>query len=148
MAEDSSSGTYSKTIEFKGNRRFLSNFMESKIVMGELTFPTAMHAFQAAKSTDPKDWKKIQKTPSPLAALVMGRKLPLRDDWREIKLAVMAEVVRCKFDQNPELKAPLLATGTEELVNENLVNDKFWGIQKTEGENHLGKILMAYRAQG
>src|SRR5690606_17829020 len=128
-----------------GSRRFLSNFMESKITMGELTFPTAMHAFQAAKSVDPKDWKKILKAPSPLSALVNGRKLPLRPDWEEIKVAVMTEVIRCKFDQNPELKALLMATGDQLLVNENNVSDRFWGVQKGQGENHLGRILMEYR---
>lgn len=130
---------------FSGSRRFLSNFQESKIRIGELTFPTAEHAYQAAKSLDPKDWKKVLAAPSPGKAKAMGKKLSLRPDWEEIKLAVMAEIVAAKFDQNPQLKVMLMATGSEELVENNHWNDTFWGVCEGIGQNHLGRILMAYR---
>ena len=59
----------------------------------------------------------------------------------------MEGTVLLKFNQNPELKRKLIATGDAVLVEENYWGDKFWGVcSKTgEGENHLGIILMKTR---
>lgn len=135
----------SASTSFSGRWRFLSNFQESRIQLGELVFPTAEHAYQACKSLDPKDWQLILGCASPGAAKKMGQRLHLRPNWDKIKLAVMAEIVAAKFDQNPDLKAQLLATGDSELVENNWWGDTFWGVCKGVGQNHLGKILMAYR---
>ncbi len=58
--------------------------------MGDIdtTYPTVEHAFQAAKSLDIKERIHISKLNSPGAAKKAGRKLKLRADWEEIKLAV------------------------------------------------------------
>jgi predicted NAD-dependent protein-ADP-ribosyltransferase YbiA (DUF1768 family) len=57
----------------------------------------------------------------------------------------MTEIVGEKFNQNPELKEKLLATKDIELVEGNHWHDTYWGVCNGVGENHLGKILMAYR---
>ena len=81
---------------------------------------------------------------NPDEAKAKGRKITLRDDWENIKLEVMYEVCKAKFEQNEDIKKELLATGNEELV-EISDNDDFWGLVNGEGENNLGRILMRVR---
>ena len=57
----------------------------------------------------------------------------------------MRMVISMKFDQNPDLKAKLVATGNQELVEGNTWYDTFWGKCGGVGENWLGRLLMAYR---
>ena len=74
----------------------------------------------------------------------VGGKLELRFDWEEVKLTIMEELVRIKF-QIPTLTGLLIQTGNAELVEGNYWNDTYWGVCKDVGENHLGKILMKVR---
>ena len=73
-----------------------------------------------------------------------GQKVKLVEDWEEIKIPVMRRLVKAKF-QNPEMRAKLMATGDQELIEGNWWNDTFWGVCKGKGQNNLGKILMAER---
>lgn len=79
----------------------------------------------------------------------LGRKVDLRTDWDLVKLDVMRRVVRAKFEQHPNLAQYLIDTGDAELIEGNTWHDVYWGVDlKTdEGENHLGKILMALRQE-
>lgn len=54
--------------------------------------------------------------------------------------------MKTKFDQHPELKGKLMATGEAEII-EDSKTDAFWGIgKKGTGKNMLGKMLMELRA--
>lgn len=79
----------------------------------------------------------------------MGRRVKLRPDWEQVKTAVMEEVVRAKFTQNPDLAALLLSTGDAELIEGNTWGDTCWGVdlRTGRGENRLGRILMKVRAE-
>ena len=77
---------------------------------------------------------------NPVQAKRLGRKVKLRDDWEEVKLEIMTEIVSQKFLQHPHLIEMLLQTGDEELIEGNK-----WDVCKGKGENHLGKILMKIR---
>lgn len=59
----------------------------------------------------------------------------------------MEDIVRDKFTRNEDLKAMLLATGDEGLIEGNWWGDTFWGECKGQGENHLGRILMKIRRE-
>ncbi len=48
---------------------------------------------------------------NPSEAKKAGRKFLLRKDWEQIKMSVMAGIVKAKFEQNEELAKKLLATG-------------------------------------
>jgi ribA/ribD-fused uncharacterized protein len=147
--------------QFKGEYSFLSNFYSIPIVFQSMMYPSAEHAFQAAKSLDPTIRAKIAKNPSPSIAKRMGRNLILRSDWKDIKDHVMEEVVAEKFGKSV-LKKKLLATGNALLIEGNYWSDRYWGACETpngakalpiwEGNNHLwygrnklGKILMELR---
>ncbi|MER9436671.1 NADAR family protein [Mesorhizobium sp. M0618] len=135
---------------FQGDYRWLSNFWHAPIVIGGWTWESNEHAYQAAKSLDPKDWQLIQNQRSASYAKVYGSKVTIREDWNDIKLAVMAELTAAKYDQNPDLKAKLMATKGVMLVEGNHWGDTFWGVDLRVGGsgmglNHLGRIIMDYR---
>lgn len=58
----------------------------------------------------------------------------------------MYDVVKAKFSIK-YLKEMLLATGDEELVEENAWGDQYWGVCNGDGQNKLGKILMRAREE-
>jgi N-glycosidase YbiA len=59
----------------------------------------------------------------------------------------MREALRSKFRAHAELRAELLATGDEKLV-ENAPGDYYWGCGADgSGKNMLGRILMELRAE-
>lgn len=125
---------------------FLSNFFPCVVEYDGLAYSSSEAAFQAQKSTDPEVKQQfVGKTPG--AAKFLGKRIKLREDWEDVKLGIMEEIVRAKFTQNDFLKDKLIATGDRKLIETNKWNDKFWGVSRVtgEGENHLGKILMKIR---
>jgi len=131
---------------FRGDHAFLSNFHPSPVAFEGDTYPTVEHAFQAAKSLDPEVRRRIGSAPTPAAAKARGKRCELRPDWERVKLGVMEACLRAKF-ADPALRARLLATGDEELVEENRWNDRYWGTCRGKGQNHLGKLLMKIRGE-
>ncbi len=130
---------------FQGQYRFLSNFWPAEVQFEGLIYPTAEHAYQAAKTPDRAERQRIAALPTPGDAKRAGAALPKRPDWDAKKLAVMELVVRDKFTRNPDLRAKLLATHHAQLIEGNTWNDQFWGVCNGKGENHLGRILMKVR---
>ena len=131
--------------DFSGKYRFLSNFWMAQIIVGGRRWASAEHCYQAAKSLLICDWNAIQGCRTPGEAKRMGQKISLRLDWETIKLPVMEDIVRAKFDQHVDLRNKLLATGSAKLVEQNSWGDTFWGVCGNTGHNHLGKILMKIR---
>jgi ribA/ribD-fused uncharacterized protein len=129
---------------FSGEHAWLSNFWMAPITIDGWTFPSTEHVYQAAKSLDRDDWRAIQQLATPGQAKRFGKTVDLRPDWILIRLDVMTQIIKAKFDQHPDLKEKLLATQGIELVEGNNWNDTFWGVCRGVGENHLGKILMDY----
>ena len=130
---------------FRDKYFFLSNFYPVEIKLDGIVYPNAETAFQAQKTLDVEERRKFSMLKNPVQAKRLGRKVKLRDDWEEVKLDIMTEVVSQKFLQHPHLIEMLLQTGDEELIEGNKWGDRFWGVCKGKGENHLGKILMKIR---
>jgi len=134
-----------KIAEFQGEYRFLSNFWPAQIEFEGITYPTVEHAYQAAKSLNPADRRRIAALPTPAEAKAAGRAITLRSDWETAKFDVMERCVRAKFTTHPDLRKQLLATGNAQLEEGNTWGDKVLGISQGQGENRLGKILMKVR---
>lgn len=132
-------------LSFRDEYFFLSNFYPVEIKLDGIVYPNAEAAFQAQKTLDVEERRKFSMLKEPVQAKRLGRKVKLRDDWEEVKLDIMTEIVSQKFLQHPHLIEMLLQTGDEELVEGNKWGDRFWGVCKGKGENHLGKILMKIR---
>lgn len=101
----------------------------------------------SAKTLDPKLKEKIRQADTPGKAKKIGRSVDLREDWEDVKIAVMIAVIRRKFSARyrPELCQQLIDTGDAILVEGNTWGDTFWGVCNGKGKNNLGRILMARR---
>lgn len=129
---------------FKNENFFLSNFYECSVVFNGISYKNSEAAYQAQKTVNEDERRQFSEL-SPEDAKKKGRKIELRPDWEDKKNEIMYEVCKAKFEQNPILKEKLLATGHEELIEENKHGEKYWGISDGEGENFLGRILMRIR---
>ena len=139
---------------FKGPNKWLSNFELVPITYNGIYYPSTEHAYMAQKTTVIELRMQIAAASTPSKAKKLGRALKLRPDWELIKLQVMEDVLRIKFNQEP-YKSKLIATGNEELIEGNTWCDQIWGqcrCQKCldsgiEGQNNLGKLLMKIRSE-
>ena len=132
---------------FRGEHAFLSNFHEAPVTIEGITYPTAEHAFQAMKSTDPAVRREIAGLRNAAEAKRRGGSIPLAGRrWSEIREDVMLTILRAKF-KDPELAARLKATGSARLVEGNNWGDTFWGMSGGKGKNVLGEILMRIREE-
>lgn len=68
----------------------------------------------------------------------------IREDWDEIKVEIMIDLLIQKFSQ-PELQLYLKNTGDAYLVEGNSWGDTFWGECDGRGRNVLGRLLMILR---
>ena len=132
--------------EFRKKYFFLSNFYHCTITYKGITYSTSEAAYQAQKTLDNEERLRISKL-EPELAKEEGRKLKIREDWEEVKVNEMYEILKIKFTTNPSLAQRLLDTGNEELIEGNDWNDSFWGVCKGQGKNNLGKILMRIRKE-
>ena len=126
-----------------------SNFARFPIRLRGKTWPTSEHFFQAQKfaGTPREEEVRQAKSPGEAARLGRDREHRLRRDWESAKDDVMREAVRAKFSQHDELRALLLSTGDEILV-EHTENDSYWGDGGDgSGKNMLGRILMEVREE-
>ncbi len=125
-----------------------SNFSHHGFELDDLWWPTSEHYFQAQKFVGTKHAELVRLAPSPKAAARMGRdrSRPLRADWEAVKDDVMRKAVLRKFEQRADLRAVLLGTRDEEII-ENSPIDWYWGCGADgQGKNRLGTILMETRA--
>ena len=91
-------------------------------------------------------------TNTPLEAKRLARKYEKEfgdeEYWRiwneERKVEVMRKGIRAKFNQNPEMKEKLLATGNKVLI-EDSSKDDYWGGAIKGSANMLGYLLMELR---
>ena len=103
------------------------------------TFPSAFHAYSAAKSTrSPVEFTRgsVHKA----RELGRGQMVP---GFADARVRVMRSILRSKFFRDPALARALLATGTDELRYD-ARNAPFWGYP---GENAHGKILADLRLE-
>lgn len=126
-----------------------SNFSAHSVVFDGQSYPTVEHAFHAQKFDDPTLVEQIKTCGSPLAAWELAQKLKpqRRSDWNEVKVGILADIVRAKVNQHVDVKKALLDTGEREIIEIN-PNDDFWGNGADgSGQNQTGKILMEIRSE-
>lgn len=125
-----------------------NNFSAHAIEFRGKLYPTAEHAYQAAKCTDPEGQEAIRNARSPLQAKTLANetyKAVRYPDWTNKKLAVVEEILRTKLAQHPEAQEALRESGDEEIV-EDSPTDYFWGAGADgTGQNMFGKLWMKIR---
>jgi ribA/ribD-fused uncharacterized protein len=138
---------------FTGRLAFCSNFYRSPIpaIPSGPVLPTVEHAYVYNKTLVESERTDIVNLTiggaGPGVIKRHGRRVTLREDWDTIRLDVMHRLLVAKFTRHPELADRLLATGTEELVEHNDWGDRYWGVSRGSGYNHLGRLLMLVREQ-
>jgi len=151
-------------VEFKGEKRFLSNtypapFRVPNLIAKmyptlnidvEVVYKTSEHFYMAMKSSSKEYQKLITSQEEPrevqkIARKLIGTKYELRDYWEDgLKNTIMEIALYCKFGQNVELLERLDSVEGE-IVERNYWKDTYWGTCEDIGENHLGKMLMRFR---
>ena len=128
-------------------KNWFSNMVVCPVTIDGIEYISTENYFQAMKSLNKEDHIRISKL-APNKSKHEGRKLPLRDDWEEIKFEVIKTALRAKFNI-PEWKEQLLATGNSTIIEWNNWKDKVWGvtIDDNEGKNLLGIALMEIREE-
>jgi ribA/ribD-fused uncharacterized protein len=148
---------------FKGRYAFLSNFNHTPFSYAGHDWPTAEHAFQAGKAASLFDFQKVRQAGSPGEAKRLGRSIPCREDWEQVKRELMLSILLAKFS-DPDLRHQLVATMPAMLIEENTWGDLYWGAVRWGmvklsggplfqaddrsmwvGHNWLGRLLMVVR---
>ena len=131
---------------FKDEYRFLSNFYPIRIIYEGIEYPSVEHAYQAMKSLDNNIRIKISKIPTAGKAKRAGAKLKPRNNWHNINLIIMEDLVNQKF-RNEFFSKKLLDTKDMFIEETNDWGDTFWGVCEGKGTNYLGKIIMKVREE-
>ncbi|MDA9603528.1 NADAR family protein [bacterium] len=144
---------------FKRGPRLESNEMKEKRMQfaAEIAAAkTANTAFMMARyvSFRKKDNRPYVKTPFPsqnwIRDVIMGyynKGLMKFEDNHASDFSIMVEANRAKFSQNPVLRAKLIATRSDELI-EHTKRDSLWGDGGDgTGANALGRALMQVRSE-
>lgn len=135
-----------KITEFRQRWAFLSNFYPVNVYLDNQVYRSVEHAYQAAKTSDPQQRAYIRFLPSAGEAKRAGKRITPDVGWEARKLDVMRGLLRQKFAGGP-LREQLLRTGAAKLEEHNGWGDRYWGICRGEGDNHLGRLLMEIRAE-
>lgn len=146
---------------FSGAYAALSNFaripvtLSSQLEQREITYPTAEHAFNAAKTLDPAKRADILAARTPRQAKLLGRQAVLRPGWDDaIRYKAMRAIIAAKFTHDSPAGRVLLRTGDALLVEGNMWHDQHWGdcrcgrnSCREPGANWLGRMLMEHRTE-
>lgn len=135
-----------KINSFSGEYSFLSNFYDAKVTYEGLTYLNSEAAYQAQKCISQVDKEKYTWLGT-YGAKRAGRVEPLCVNWDLIKVPIMYQILKCKFEQNEDIREKLLATGDAILEEGNTWGDRIWGTVDGIGNNFLGKLLMKVREE-
>lgn len=130
--------------DFFGEYDFLRPDFRANLIFRKELFPSAEHAYQAAKDWDNLEWReRIRQISSPEEARFIGRQ-KTSSTWEKEKLKILEEVHKSKFISNFPLKLRLLMTSGYDLIPSDIPDELS---QSKIKKNDLGKILMAVRAE-
>ena len=120
--------------------------------MEGIIYPTAQHAFLAARTDNPVQKERLSRIKSPFRAKIAASRLPTRAEWPQIERVVLEQVMRLKF-RDPTLRQKLASTGDAPILLLNDWGDNIDGVCLDQdsghwwGENRVGLILMEIREE-
>lgn len=153
----------------------LSNFSSFMVEWGNILFPTSEHVYHFEKFSqesvlsltrmfsssayvafgwsDKPKVRKIQKSILTARSAHDAQKIARenkqfwREDWEDIKVGVMEQIIRAKAEQHEYVMRKLLETGDREIIEDSW-RDDFWGWgENKDGQNQLGKLWMKLREE-
>lgn len=126
----------------------LSNFSKHPFTLDGAWYPTAEHAFQAAKfaGTPRAEAIRRRRGAKDAARLARESRSLIRADWDAVKEGVLRRILAAKFAAHAELHALLVSTGDEPIEFASPM-DAYWGTGRDgAGRNRLGALLVELRA--
>ena len=135
-----------KTYKYSNTYGFTTYSPHSIYIENIGTFPTAEAAFQAHKNLDDKTYVESQmNAKTPTISRYLGSRINVREDWDNIKICVMENIMSLKFKQHEDVFQNIIGTGLRPII-EHTKDDEFWGDGKDgKGHNILGKIITNLR---
>ena len=129
----------------------VDNFSSFKVEWNGYLFASVEEAYQAASfmGSDEELVEKIKKSHSADEAqrIAYANRDKRREDWDDVKISIMEELLRLKIEQNPYVKKKLLQT-EDYMIVEDSPKDDFWGWgPNRNGQNNLGKLWMKLRKE-
>lgn len=103
-------------------------FSSFAVEIDGILWMTSEHAYQADKFNSKEIREEIRLSRSAHDSKKIAKKYidKIREDWDDIKLSIMEEILRHKLEQHPFIKKRLLETGYKIIAEDSPV-DSFWG---------------------
>jgi N-glycosidase YbiA len=126
-----------------------SNFSSFQLEWRGKLWPTSEHAYHSEKFDDESLKEEIRNTRSAhdafkLANASKGRYI---NEWDEVKIGIMKEILKAKVAQHPYVLKKLKDSGEREIIEDSW-RDDFWGWgSNKDGKNMLGKLWMEVRKE-
>lgn len=124
----------------------LQNEHPSPIEAGGTVYPTVKHAYWALSTADPAMRERIRTAERPYGAQKLAEEAPRVPNWPRARTAMMAALLRAKFDQHPHLAEILLGTGDAPIGYTGMDSDH-WITGGEEGRNWMGRLLELVRSE-
>lgn len=130
---------------YSGSFYFLSNNYPCRILYEFEEYGSVAHAYESAKTLDKNYRIMIAKAETVTKAKRIGHVAPRRQDWEQVRLPIMRQLLCNKFS-NHRLRKALLHTKPYMLIEGNWWGDDYWGVDmQGRGNNWLGRLLMEIR---
>ncbi|WP_344898853.1 NADAR family protein [Actinomadura meridiana] len=107
-----------------------------------------LHGYWASAVASRSDHDRVRDAATAREAHEIGGRCALRPDWAVVRTAVMADLLRAKFTQNPEMAEILLSTADARISYTGISESPFWIDRSSrEGRNWVGRLLELVRAE-
>lgn len=155
FTEDKSSSNKTMNIWYSSNEnKSLSNMAKRPFTYNGVTYNTVEGAFQAAKLNYSNAYSEAQKealrkkfsTATGASAKTLGRSIKglNKTEWDKASSGIMKELIKQSFDQNPDAKRSLLATGNATFTHNQESKTSKW---RTEFPRILMEVRSEFRTQ-
>jgi predicted NAD-dependent protein-ADP-ribosyltransferase YbiA (DUF1768 family) len=124
----------------------LQNDFPAPLTVDGRSYPTVTHAYWALSTGDPAWHDRIAAAPDTYEAADLAGQAPRRAGWPAARLAIMARLLRAKFDQHPDMARTLLATGDARILCATL-GSGYWTSPGQRGSNWIGRLLEVVRSE-
>jgi N-glycosidase YbiA len=124
-----------------------SNFSKHPFTLDRVWYPTAEHAFQAAKFAGLPQAETIRAMRGAKDAARKARELRkfVRADWDAVKEIELRRILLAKFTAHGEARDLLISTDDEPIEFASPMDD-YWGVGRDgDGQNRFGRILELVR---
>ncbi|MEU9667835.1 NADAR family protein [Streptomyces bobili] len=112
------------------------------------SYPSVHHGYWALSTAEEADRLAVRDAPTADAAHELGALAPRREDWTDVRLAVMAGLLRAKFTQHPALAEILLGTGDARIGYSGHEESPYWRTARDDqGRNWVGRLLELVRSE-